>query len=347
MAESRMDALVWTGPRQLVFESVPVPAPAADEILLEVGAVGVCGSELSGYLGQSSLRVPPLIMGHEAAGTVVAVGGGQFGDGSAPQLGARVVFNPLIVCGQCDYCRSGRTSLCRQRQLIGAARPGAFARFVAVPARQCFPLTDDLSFDAGSLAEPLACGVRAVRQGHMQPGASLLIIGAGPIGLCCLVAARAAGITQIAISDVAATRLHVAHDWGAQATINPRGVDVVQAIHDFQAGGVDCVIDAVGTDVTRDQAVYAVAPGGNVVYIGLHEEASPLAANYLVRQEITITGSFAYAEDDFATALGLLEAGALRPTPDWLVDRPLADGPAVFEELISGTAMATKIVLHV
>lgn len=345
MIEPHMNALVWTRPRELVMQTLDTPQPAAEEVLIEVGAVGVCGSELSGYLGQSSIRVPPLVMGHEAAGHVVAVNGGTFADGSTPKLGTAVTFNPLVTCGVCNWCRAGRENLCRKRTLIGAARAGAFARYVAVPARQCYPLPVGMSLAAGSLVEPLACGVRAARQALLQPGQRVLILGAGPIGLCCLIGARDMGVEQIAISDVADQRLHVAHLWGATETINARNVDVLQAVEAFQPGGVDAVIDAVGTDQTREQAVRAVAPGGQVVFLGLHEEASPLAANYLVRQEITITGSFSYVSADFAHALELLAGGVASPSAEWLAERPLHDGPAIFEELVAGKATTTKYVL--
>lgn len=346
MAQPQMEALVWTRPREMEMQTLPTPLPAEGEVLIEVGAVGVCGSELSGYLGQSSIRVPPLVMGHEAAGHVVALNRGTFADGSTPELGARVTFNPLITCGACDRCRAGRENLCRNRKLVGAARAGAFARYVAVPARQCYPLPAGMSLVAGSLVEPLACGVRAARQAQLHPGERLLILGAGPIGLCCLAGARDLGVERIAISDVSNQRLEVARTWGVTETINVREANAMQAVEAFQPGGVGAVIDAVGTDQTREQAVHAVMPGGRVVYLGLHEEASPLAANYLVRQEITITGSFSYTAADFARALELLANGIAAPSGDWLAERPLRDGPAVFEALVSGTAATTKYVLR-
>jgi threonine dehydrogenase-like Zn-dependent dehydrogenase len=346
MTQQQMEALVWTKPRVMEVQHVPLPTLGDDEVLIEVGAVGVCGSELSACLGHNSLRTPPLIMGHEAAGTVVAISGGTFADGSAAITGARVTFNPLLSCGTCDTCSAGLTHLCRSRILISAARPGAFARFVAVPARQCYRLPDTLSFVAGSLVEPLACGIRAVRQSRASEQSSLFIIGAGPIGLCCLAAARAQGIERVIISDVADTRLAVAHAWGAQAVVNAQNDNILQAVQSFQPGGVSHVIDAVGTNQTREQAVRSVTPGGTVVFIGLHDEASPLAANYLVRQEITITGSFCYTAHDFEDAMRLLTEGVVRPEQSWLEERPLVEGPAVFEELLSGTATATKIVLR-
>jgi threonine dehydrogenase-like Zn-dependent dehydrogenase len=347
LTETEMQALVWLGPEEMQMRAVPRPEPAPAEVLIETSAIGICGSELSGYLGKNSLRRPPLIMGHEAAGRIAQTDEQAIcADGTASQVGMRVTFNPLIVCGACDRCRAGHTNLCRQRQLVGAHRPGAFASYVAVPAAQCWPVPENLSDTAASLTEPLACAVRAVTLAHVSPGDSLLILGAGPIGLFCLAYARLLGITEIIVSDMLSARLEIAQQWGASATVNARTGDVVQSVLQTCHGGTAAVIDAVGAATTRAQAVQAVVPGGRVVLIGLHDEESPLAANYLIRQEITITGSFSYSHEDFASAAAILRAGKLRPEASWLEERPLSEGAAAFAELVKGTASATKIVLR-
>ena len=347
MENTMMQALVWLGPREMVERAEPMPTLADEDVLISVGAVGICGSELSGFLGHNSLRVPPLIMGHEGAGQVVHATGGTFATGEAAAVGARVTFNPLVVCGSCDRCSSGHSNLCRHRQLVGAHRPGAFAQYVAVPARQCYLLPDQLSLAAGSLAEPLACSIRAVALSGVKPQERLLILGAGPIGLFALAAARVQGVEQILVSDVAPQRLEIARRWGARDVINAREQDVLAFVQDRYPGGVDRVIDAVGTTPVRTQAIRAVVPGGQVVFIGLHDEESLMPANYMIRQEITVTGSFAYTDEDFARAMDLLVRGVVQPGVDWLQERPLSDGPSAFAELVDGKARATKIVLTV
>ncbi|MCS6840690.1 MAG: galactitol-1-phosphate 5-dehydrogenase [Roseiflexus sp.] len=339
-----MDALVWLGPRKMELRHEPVPSPGPGEVLVEVAAVGICGSELSGYLGQNSLRRPPLIMGHEAAGRIAFDSDASLSHGSPARAGTRVTINPLLTCGACDLCQSGKNNLCRHRQLIGAHRPGAFAGYVAVPAHLCVPLPDHVSLTLGSLTEPLACGVRAVA--HADAPQRLVILGAGPIGLLCLIAARAAGVERVLVSDVSERRLAMARAWGATATVNARD-NVLAAVQAFAPGGADAAIDAVGLTVTRDQAVRAVTPGGRAVLIGLHEEESVFAANHVVRQEITVVGSFAYSDTDFQRALDLLAMGRVSLDGDWLEERPLAAGPAAFEELIAGATRAVKIVLQV
>jgi threonine dehydrogenase-like Zn-dependent dehydrogenase len=347
MENQMMQALVWLGPRDMVQRAEPMPKLAEGEVLISVGAVGICGSELSGFLGHNSLRVPPLIMGHECAGQVVQVTGGTFATGEAATVGTRVTFNPLVVCGACDRCLAGRSNLCSRRQLMGAHRPGGFAQYVAVPAHQCYPLPESLSLVAGSLAEPLACSIRAVALTGVKSQERLLILGAGPIGLCAVAAARAQGVEQIIVSDVAPQRLEIARHWGASDVINAREQDVVAFVQEHYPGGVDRVIDAVGATPVRIQAIRAVVPGGRVVLIGLHDEESVMPANYIIRQEITVTGTFAYTANDFVEALDLLICGVVQPNADWLEERPLGDGPAAFAELVDGKAKAAKIVLTV
>lgn len=241
-----MPALVWLGPRKMELCEEPVPEPTAGELILAVSAVGICGSELSGYLGQNSLRHPPLIMGHEAAGHIVEiVEPAALADGSPASLQGRVTFNPLSVCGTCEFCLAGLTNLCPKRQLIGAHRPGAFASYVRVPATQCWPVPETLTDVTASLTEPLACAVRAVHQAQVQAGQSLLILGAGPIGLFCLAVARTLGVEEILVSDLSSYRLEIARRWGATAVLDARKDDVVATIRQSFAHGVTATIDDV------------------------------------------------------------------------------------------------------
>ncbi len=338
-----MRVLMWRGPRQMALETAELPVPGAGEVQLRVPAVGICGSELSGYLGQNSLRVPPLIMGHEFGGEVIARGPGV----GAPLEGARVVVNPLTRCGACAYCRAGAENLCPERTLIGAHRPGGFADFVAVPAACCHPLPPGVGWIEASLVEPLACGVHAVRQAGVEAGGCLLVIGAGPMGLMALVAARAAGVTDVHVSDPNERRLEVLRGLGA-AILNPAREDVPARVRARYGLGVQACIDCVGLPLTRRQAVAALRPKGRAVMLGLHENESAFAVNDLVRAETEIVGSFSYAAADFARALDLMAAGAVHPDPHWLQVRPLHDGPAAFERLLAAGERdaVTKVVLE-
>lgn len=336
-----MKALVWHGPRQMTVEEVATPRPGQGEVLLRPLAVGICGSELSGYLGENSLRVPPLVMGHEFTGVVEEVG--PDAAGLAP--GDTVTVNPLIACWQCALCRQGLSNVCLHRRIVGIHCPGAFAERVLVPAASCYRLPPGVDPIRGSLTEPLACAVRAVRLAGVGLASSVLVIGAGPIGLLCMLTARQAGATRILVADINPRRLEVAREWRAQV-VNPREVDLLDAVREVCGPlGPDTVIDAVGLPVTRNQAVRAVRPGGQVVFLGLHVDEAPLPGNHISRQEVTIRGSFSYTDHDFRSALDLLAAGVLPPDLSWIDVRGLEQGPASFAELVDNPQAVTKVVL--
>jgi len=342
-----MEALVWTGPREMVMREVPVPVPGPGEVLVAVKTAGICGSEISGFLGLNKLRVPPLVMGHEAAGRVARSSGGKFADGSPVRDGTRVTFNPLVTCGECDRCRAGHANLCRKRALIGVHRPGGYARFVAVPTGQCWPLADAVSDVAGALAEPLACAVRAGALAGTGKGDRLLVVGAGIIGLGCLLVARQNGARETIVADRDARRLEVARKWGATRTVEAGREDLAEVLKEAAPGGVEAAVDAVGSAATRAQCIQGVVPGGRVVFIGLHEEESVIPANYLVRQEVAVTGCFAYTPGDFRASVGMLERGVMKPEGYWLEERPLSAGREAFAELADGKCAKAKIVLRV
>jgi threonine dehydrogenase-like Zn-dependent dehydrogenase len=338
-----MKAVVWLGPRRMELQSEPNPTPQAGEVILRVDAVGICGSELSGYLGQNSLRVPPLVMGHEFAGTIAEVGphvGGL-------AIGDRVTVNPLSGCGECASCRLGLENLCPKRQIIGIHRPGAFAELVTAPAASCTKMPEGISQVAGSLAEPLGCGVRAARVGGVGSGSRVLVLGAGTIGLMCIAAARKAGGSVTLAADPNAGRLQTAAQWGAENLCDTRSSDPAEAARGHTDGlGVDVAIDAVGIDATRRAAVRAVRPGGTVVLVGLHEAESPFEANYIVRSEIHVAGSFAYTQADFDAAVAMLAAGDVTPNASWLEERDLEECGDSFAELIDNPPPISKIVLR-
>jgi threonine dehydrogenase-like Zn-dependent dehydrogenase len=338
-----MKAVVWLGPRRMELQNEPEPQPQPGEVILRVDAVGICGSELSGYLGQNSLRIPPLVMGHEFAGIIAAVGTGV----SDLATGDRVTVNPLSSCGVCASCRLGLGNLCPKRQIIGIHRPGAFAELVTAPATSCTKLPDGLSMVAGSLAEPLGCGVRAARIGAVGAGSRVLVLGVGTIGLMCIAAARKAGGSVTLAADPNTGRLQTAAQWGAENLCDTRADDPAEVSRRLTDGlGVDVAIDAVGTDTTRRVAVRAVRPGGIVVLVGLHEAESPFEANYIVRSEIRLAGSFAYTQADFGTAVTMLADGDVTPATSWLQERNLEECGDSFAELIDHPPAVSKIILR-
>jgi 2-desacetyl-2-hydroxyethyl bacteriochlorophyllide A dehydrogenase len=332
-----MKALVYEGPRQLNVLEVERPEPAPGEVLVRVRRVGICGSELAGYLGHNSLRKPPLVMGHEFAGTVAALGDGVVSD---LEVGERVTANPLVSCGRCARCRVGEGHLCAERRLIGAHRPGAFAEFVAAPATNVHPLPEGLSLDAAATTEPLACAVHACRLLRISPSDRVLVVGAGPIGLLALQTAKTFGVREVVVLDLDEERLEVARSLGAITVVAPEELDAA-----MPAGGFDAAVEAVGADATRRQCVGSVRAGGKVALVGLHAEESPLPVNLAVRNELTLQGCFGYSPDDFVLALRWLDEGRATLEP-WAERFPLAEGRSCFERLLAGSGGVAKILLE-
>ncbi len=340
-----MQALVWEGPRIMQLRDVPDPVPADDEVLIAVAYSGICGSELGGYLGHNSLRKPPLIMGHEFAGQIVALGARAADLNPALAEGTRVTVNPLIHQPTSRAAYQGRQNLDRNRRIVGIHRPGSYAQYVTAPAVNVYPIPDHLSYEMAALTEPLACAIRAVKLAGVGATGTALVTGLGPIGLLTLQVLAASGVRTLIATDTDPDRRAIGSRFRA-TVLDPRSQNVVDVVRDLTDGvGVDAAIDAVGAGATRRECVQAVAWGGKVILTGLHEEESTLQANYIIRSEITLQGSFAYASLDFEDALRWLIDGRIEMEP-WLQRSPLAEGGACFEQLLSKPGPVAKILLR-
>ena len=336
-----MEALVWEGPRSMTLREWPDPVPAEGEVLIDVAYVGICGSELGGYLGHNALRVPPLVMGHEFSGTVTAVGQGTQTD---LKPGDRVTCNPMVPCGDCEFCDEGAPHLCARRSLIGAHRPGAFAAQVAAPARATYRIGEGVSMQAGAMVEPFAVGIRIGRIAGDVAGKSVLVIGAGPIGLLAIQVLRNQGAAKVYCADLDPDRLEMARSFGAEV-IDPNSADTVKMVREGTGGsGVALTVDAVGSAQTRAQAVAATRSGGTVLLSGLHAEASDFPASEVIRREIVVKGAFCYTAEDFADALSAVADGSLS-LGDWVVEAPLGDGGKWFDRLVDNPGNVSKVLL--
>lgn len=340
-----MNALVWIAAEEMVMKQLEFPEMADHEVFIRVEVAGICGSEIEGYLGHNSLRIPPLVMGHEFCGIIEKVGAQVKGE---LQEGQRVVVNPLLYCDQCDRCRQGLTQLCPHRQIIGIHHPGAFAEHVVVPASAVVPVPSSLNPFRASLSEPLACSLRASRRAlQRHPLAHVVIFGAGGIGLLCAMTAKILGAQQILIVDTNEERLSVAHQLGIGITslgIEEQLRETVAA--EFGSRGVDVVIDAAGFQPTREMAVKLLQPGGTFMNIGLGIDDTSLPMNHIIRNEIDIMGSFCYSRHDFQEAVHLLATGKVTEE-GWTEVRALAEGATAFEELVRGKVKSGKIFLEI
>jgi L-iditol 2-dehydrogenase len=342
-ADGTMRALLLDAERHLALVDMPIPAlDRPDDVLVRVRAVGICGSDLHGYLGLTGRRVPPLVMGHEATGEVVAVGPGV----RRLRPGSRVATNTVTACGHCRACLAGERSLCDHRRILGMDAPGAYAEYVVWPEGSLPELPHGLSYDAGALAEPLAVALHAVNMASIRPADVVFIAGGGPIGVLVHLLARLAGAGRIIVSDLHPERLEAARAFGADVVVDARDEDPVAVAREQTGGsGVDVAIEAVGAGVTARQTISAVRNSGTIVWLGNSEDRIEVGMQAVVTRNLTIRGSYGMAGEEFERALALLAAGRL--PIDLIVNRyaSLGEGPALFEELLASPA-TIKCVLR-
>lgn len=327
-----MQALVYTGPNTLALQEAPIPSPDPGEVLVRVEAVGICGSDMHAYHGHDSRRPAPLILGHEAAGTI----------SSGPRSGERVTINPLVVDPACPTARAGRPHLSPTRQILSMPpRPGAFAEFVTIPEGNVLPVGSGLDLRRAALTEPLAVSWHAVRLGFSrldQPPetASVLVLGGGAIGVGAALACRRAQVCGLWIAETHGVRRALLARQGGMGVFDPTT--------DEGPVEVDLVIDAVGAASTRAAASRLVRPGGVIVHVGLLPGQDGFDIRRITLQEITLTGSYCYTPNDFAATLAAMEAGELGPL-DWFETRALRLGAEAFADLDRGAVPAPKVVL--
>jgi L-iditol 2-dehydrogenase len=341
-----MEALVLKAYKEFVIEDVPVPEFGPDEALIAVKACGICGSDVHGMDGSTGRRLPPIIMGHEAAGVIAKTGSAV----SAWKLGDRVTFDSTIYCGQCDFCHVGRVNLCSNRRVLGVScdeyrQHGAFAEFVAVPARILYRLPDALPFEHAVLVEPLSIALHAARLAKVSRGEAAVVIGAGIIGLMLVQALRVAGCEQIIVVDVAPERLAMSALLGATATINSANADALAEILWLtNKRGADHAFEAVGVTATVDLAVRGVRKGGSVTLVGNVTPKVDLPLQIAVSRELTIRGSCA-SSGEYGDCLDLLGRGAVQATPLISAVAPLAEGAAWFDRLYCKEPGLLKVIL--
>ena len=341
-----MQALQLMEYKKLQLVDLPMPQPAADEVLIHIAACGICGSDVHGYDGSTGRRIPPLVMGHEAAGVITAVGA-QVKDFS---IGDRVTFDSTISCGVCRFCAAGEINLCDNRQVVGVScgefrRNGAFAEYIAVPARIVYRLPDALGFAEAAMVEAVSVALHAVRLTELQAGQTAVVIGAGMIGLLILQALRVAGCERVIVTDVDAGRLRMAEKLGASLTLDASQGNVAEEIRKLTGGyGADVVLEAVGSAATVRSAIAMVRKGGAVTLVGNVAPEVPLPLQSVVSRQIKLQGSCA-SSGEYPEAIELLGRKAMDVTPMLTAVVPLRDGAAWFERLYAHEPNLMKVVL--
>jgi L-iditol 2-dehydrogenase len=342
-----LKALLYTQPYTFEYTDVPDPVVGDDDILVRVRACGICGSDVAGHTGLTGRRLPPLIMGHEAAGVVERTG--RKVHDFAP--GDRICFDSTVYCNQCPACKQGLFNRCVKRQVLGVSVPefkrqGAFAEFVVVPHWICAKLPDNMSFIQASLLEPASIGTHAASRAPIAQNDTVVVIGAGTIGLFILQAAKLRGARTTVACDLNEFRLDVARRVGADVCINPGKVDLKEEIRKRTDGrGADVTFEAVGFAETFRQAISITKTGGHVVAVGNLQKETEFNLQELVSRELTFTGSYASA-GEFRNCIGLIASGRMNVTPLISEVLPLAEGPGAFKRLLDGKENLLKIILE-
>lgn len=303
-------AAVLYAPHDIRIEERPVPRPGPGQVLIEIKAVGVCGSDVHYYehgrIGSYVVR-QPLILGHESAGVIVNVGEGV----NTSRVGERVAIEPGIPDGVCEQCRSGRYNLCPNVRFFGTPPvDGAFTNYVTIPESFAYTLPDQMSDEEGALIEPLSVGLWACRKAQLQGADRLLITGAGPIGLLAMKVALALGATQITMTDVSPQRLEMARKLGATRTVN-----VVETSLATVGVEADALVECSGNQKALVGGIRSLRPAGKAVAVGMgpgEEVSIPMA--FLQSREITLTGTFRYA-NTYADAIALVASGRIDLKP--------------------------------
>jgi len=341
-----MKALLLTEYMKLDYTDVPEPEYAADEVLIEVKACGICGSDVHGLDGSTGRRRPPLVMGHEAAGIIAQVGSAV----TQWKPGDRVTFDSTISCGKCGPCRAGAINLCDRRRVLGVScdeyrQHGAFAQFVAVPQHILYRLPDNLSFVQAAMVEPVSIAVHAVNRTRPRLGDRVVVIGAGMIGLFVIQALKAAGCARIIAVDVDEGKLRLAEELGATDGIWAEEGDLSAEVLLRTAGrGADAAFEVVGMPGTVNAAIRVVRKGGQVTLVGNLTPKVELPLQAVVTRELTLNGSCA-SNGEYPVCLDLIAGGAIDVDRLCSAVAPLAEGAAWFDRLYRREPGLMKVVL--
>jgi threonine dehydrogenase-like Zn-dependent dehydrogenase len=332
-----MHALVYTGTKKLVYREEKNPKIVNGESIVKVSASGICGSDMHAYHGKDNRRIPPLILGHEISGII----------DKGKLDGKKVILNPLITCGECEYCTNGREHLCNKRIILGMNRPierqGGFAEYVSIPDKNIYELPKTLEIKKAPIAEPTAVALHAVELGEKKLLKSLkntkaLIIGGGAIGLLSgLILSKVKDCKEIVIVEPNEKRLRECSKYLNAQAVKPGS----KSLHNDH---FDIVFDTVGLEISRQQAIKSIKPGGVIIHIGLTQPNGSFDFRKTTLQEITFIGTYCYTNKDFEKTLGILankELGSL----NWIEYRELKDGASAFQQIHDGSCSAPKIIL--
>jgi len=341
-----MKALVLEAYNRLVYKEMPTPEIGENEVLIEVKACGICGSDVHGMDGSSGRRHPPLIMGHEAAGVIVKTGD-KVRDFSK---GERVTFDSTIYCGECYYCRRGLINLCDNRRVLGVSpkeyrQHGAFAEYVAVPAHILYRLPEGLSFEQAAMVEPVSIAFHAVGLTPITLNDTAVVIGAGMVGIFVIQALRAAGCGKIIAVDLEKSKLDLALKLGADYVLQAGEVDVAEEVRKLTDGrGATIALEVVGNTAAINTAISSLRKGGALTIVGNIAATVEFPLQEVVTRQISINGSCSSC-GEYPACLDMIARGSINV--DALISSiaPLSEGAQWFERLYHQEQGLMKVIL--
>jgi L-iditol 2-dehydrogenase len=342
-----MKALLLTEYKNLEVTEVDDPQIGPKDLLVQVRACGICGSDIHGYDGSSGRRIPPLVMGHEAAGVVTRVGS----EVSDFVVGDHVTFDSTVSCGECFHCRRGEINLCDNRMVLGVScgeyrRHGAFAEYVSVPQHICYKLPEDLPFEHAALIEAVSVAVHAANRTPVSLGDTAVVVGSGMIGLLTIQAIRLAGCAKVIAVDLDQKRLDAALELGADVGLKADEVDVAEEVKKLTSGrGADVALEVVGATPTIETAINSVRKGGTVTLVGNLAPRVEMPLQAIVTRELNVLGTCA-SNGEYPACIELIRRGDIRVEPLITATASLEEGPEWFSRLYAGEDGAMKVIIQ-
>lgn len=340
-----MKALTLEAYKEFTYGDAPEPQHAANEVLIRVRACGICGSDVHGMDGSSGRRIPPIIMGHEAAGVIEQVGA----DVSGWAKGDRVTFDSTIYCDACEFCNKGQVNLCENRRVLGVSpgeyrQHGALAELVAVPAHIIYKVPDALPFEKAAFVEPVSIALHGVSRLPIKGGETAVVVGTGMIGLLVIQALKAKGIARVIAVDVDPKKLEFSKTLGADDTVisDDQAAGTIQKMTD---GGADFAMEVVGISPTLELAIASVRKGGSVGLVGNLAAETNFPLQAVVTREITLYGSCA-CNGEYPEALECIANGSIQVKPLISATAPLSEGAEWFDKLYAGEEDLLKVILQ-
>jgi len=342
-----MKALVLQQYNHFEYQDVPDPQAGPEDVLIQVKACGICGSDVHGMDGSTGRRIPPVVMGHEAAGVIAAVGAEVAGW----HIGDRVTFDSTIYCGRCFFCQRGATNLCDNRRVLGVScseyrQDGAFADYVVVPQHILYRLPDDLSFEHATMVEALSVALHAVGRAPLTLNDTALVVGSGMIGLLVIQALRAAGCGYVVAADVDQSRLALARRLGADEVLDPQSDDVVERVRRRTSGrGADAAFEVVGMTPTVKLATECARKGGTLTLVGNVSPTTEFLLQSVVTRELTLYGSCG-SRGEYPACLDMIARGTIQVAPMISAVTPVSEGAMWFSRLYKREPGLMKVVLR-